>query len=256
MINQLELLRIFCTAAEAESFREAARRLGVSPQAVTRAVQELETHFGELLFHRSTRQTRVTAFGEALAQRARQSLQQFDELFQDSLFNRRLDLPTPVRITATRSLGRMHVLPGLLALARENPTIVLDIRLTDEISNVVDEQIDIGVRIGFMRDNRFVARAVGQTRFVVVGAPEMIARSGKPDRVEDLANVPTTALVDGNTGKAWPWYFSEGKQWMPVAPALVTDDPDAECQAILAGLGYGQLPHFLAAPHLASGALR
>lgn len=255
MINHLELMRIFCAAAEAESFRAAARRLGISPQTVTRAIQDLETHFGELLFHRSTRQTRVTAFGEALAQRGRGFLEQFDELFQDAHVRQESEIPTQVRVTMTRSLGRICVLPGLLNMARENPHIVLDIRLTDQIANVVDEQIDIGVRIGFMRDNRFVARAVRQTRFVVVGAADLVARRGRPTRVEELAGLPTTALVDANTGKNWPWYFSEGRQWTPAAPSLVTDDPDAECQAVLAGMGYGQLPHFLAAPHLESGAL-
>lgn len=254
-MNQLELLRIFCSAAEARSFREAARHLGISPQAVTRAVQNLEAHFGELLFHRNTRQTRVTAFGEALAQRGRQSIQQFDDLFQDGLLSQRPDLPTPVRITMPRLLGRMHVLPSLLALARENPNIVLDIRLTDEIANVVDDQIDIGVRIGFMQDNRFVARAVGEVRFVVVGAADMAVKRGKPKRVEELADLPTTALLDSNTGKIWPWYFNDDRRWTPTVPALVTDDSDAECQAVLAGLGYSQVSHFLAAPQLASGAL-
>lgn len=221
MINQLELLRIFCAAADAGSFREAARRLGISPQSVTRAIQDLEAHFGELLFHRSTRQTRITSFGEALAQRGRESLEQFDELFQDRLPRQRPDILTPVRITSTRSLGRLYVLPGLLQLACENPDIVLDLRLTDELANVVDEQIDIGVRIGFMRDNRFVACAVGKAGFVVVGAADMVVRTGRPARVEDLAGLPTTALVDSSTGKAWPWYFSEGRQWTPAAPAMV-----------------------------------
>lgn len=242
-------------AAESASFREAATRLGISPQTVTRAVQELEAHFGEVLFHRSTRQSRVTAFGEAIALQGKQSLLQFDELFRDTRTHDHPEAPTKVRVTAPRALGRMHVLPALTRLAREHPHIIIDLRLADEIADVVDEQIDVGVRIGFMRDNRFVARAVSQTRFLVVGTPELLARSGKPSRVEDLAGMPTTDLLDSNTGKPWRWYFSEGRQVAPATPVFLTDDPAAELEAVLAGVGYGQLPHFLAAPYLADGSL-
>ena len=76
------MLRIFCTAAESRNFKEAATRLGVSPQAVTRAVKDLEDHVGELLFHRNTRHNRITEFGEQLAVRARHSLQGVDAIFQ------------------------------------------------------------------------------------------------------------------------------------------------------------------------------
>lgn len=253
MLNQLDMLRIFCVAAETSNFREAAARLGISPQGVTRAVKDLERHFGEVLFHRSTRQVRVTDFGEQLALRGRQSILEMDALFQPS--NADAELPIRLRITAPRSLGRMHVLPALMQLALDHPNIILDLRLADAISDVVDEQIDIGVRIGFFRDNRFVARPVAKMSFVIAGAPELIARRGKPKDIEDLANFPTTAFVDGNSGRAWPWYFAEGKQYLPAAPALMTDDPEAERDAVLAGLGYGQLPRFLAAPHLRTGKL-
>jgi DNA-binding transcriptional LysR family regulator len=82
MLNRLEMLRIFCTAAEARNFKEAAQQLGISPQVVTRAIQELESQFGELLFHRNTRQCRVTREGERLAHIARQGVEGIDCLFR------------------------------------------------------------------------------------------------------------------------------------------------------------------------------
>ena len=103
MLNRLEMLRIFCTAAEARNFKEAATRLGVSPQAVTRAVKELEGHVGELLFHRNTRHTRITEFGEQLALRARIGLRTVDGLFLKSGQEQDSGLSGLVRITAPRA---------------------------------------------------------------------------------------------------------------------------------------------------------
>jgi DNA-binding transcriptional LysR family regulator len=255
MLSQTELLRIFCVATESSSFREAAARLAISPQGVTRAIQQLERHFGEVLFHRSTRQIRVTEFGGQLAARARDSLLQLDALFQRASDASESELPTRVRITAPRSLARMHLLPAMARLALAHPAIIVDLRLADAIADVVDEQIDIGVRLGFMRDNRFVARAVAKMSFVIAGAPALVARTGVPASPEALAAMPTTGYVDGASGRLWPWYLADDKQLMPAAPAFITDDPEAERDAMLAGVGYGQLPHYLVAAELASGRL-
>ncbi|MFS2002787.1 LysR family transcriptional regulator [Duganella sp. CT11-25] len=255
MLNQTDLLRIFCIAAESPSFREAAARLAISPQSVTRAIQQLEAHFDEVLFHRSTRQIRVTEFGAQLAARARDSLLQLDTLFAPASAAAEPALPTRVRITAPRSLGRMHLLPALARLALAHPSIVVDLRLSDEITDVVDEQIDIGVRMGFMRDNRFVARAVAKMAFVIVGAPALLKRTGAPASPDALAALPTIGFVDGGTGRVWPWYLADDRQFMQASPAFMTDDPEAERDAALAGIGYAQVAHYLAAPHLASGRL-
>ena len=255
MLTQTDLLRIFCAAAESTSFREAAARLAISPQGVTRAIQQLEHHFGEVLFHRSTRQIRVTEFGAQLAARARDSLLQFDALFARASDAAEPALPSRVRITAPRSLARLHLLPALARLALEHPAIIVDLRLDDDMADVVDEQIDIGVRLGFMRDNRFIARAVAKMAFVIVGAPALVARTGTPDSLESLATMPTTAFVDGNTGRIWPWYLAGERQFIPPAPAFITDDPEAERDAALAGVGYAQVAHYLVAAHLASGRL-
>jgi DNA-binding transcriptional LysR family regulator len=123
VLNQTDLLRIFCVAAVSASFREAAARLAISPRGVTRAVQQLERHFGEVLVHRSTRQVRVTQFGAHLAARGRDSLLQLDALFQRASDASESELPTRVRITAPRSLARMHLLPALARLALAHPAI-------------------------------------------------------------------------------------------------------------------------------------
>lgn len=255
MLNRLEMLRILVAAAETGSFKHAAIRLGISPQAVTRAIQELERLQGEPLFHRNTRQIRITAFGEALATRARDSVLQVDDLFaprerQDS--ERYAGL---VRITTPKALGRFGVLPALTALAQHHPGLRIDLRLSDERADVVDERIDIGVRFGFLRDSRFVARKVASHAFHVVGAPSLVERLGRPTRLRDLEDLPTTVMHDVTTGRPWPWWFAGGESFTPARPVFSSNDSEAERDAILGGLGFGQLAGFLGDAHIASGEL-
>lgn len=242
-------LKIFCVAAETESFRTAAARLGLSPQGVTRAIRELEAHYGELLFHRTTRRVQITHFGAELAPRARACLAHLDSVLAPVSPESNAELVGRVRVTAPRSLGRLRVLPALNAVARQHPGIVIDIRLSDELADVVDGQIDIGVRMGFFKDNRFVVRKVGSVGFGVYGSRALIKRYGTPERVADLAEVPTTGLIDHSTGRPWHWFFSKDRRVLPEPFAFVTDDPEAECDAVLSGVAFGQLPDYLARRH-------
>jgi DNA-binding transcriptional LysR family regulator len=252
MQNRLEMLRIYCAAVEAQSFKETAARLGTSPQAVTRAVQETETLVGEILFHRNTRRVRATEAGEAFAHRARELVQQMDELLKpkDSIDT---EIFGPVRLTAPRSIGERFLMPALARVAEKHPRITLDLRLSDAISDPISEHIDIGVRIGFMRDSRYVVRPASRVGFSVVASPKLIARVGKPADLAALALLPTTGFIDRHTGRPWPWQFSDGQQIMMTRVALQTDDADCECRAVVAGVGFGQIVNYLALPLLRAG---
>lgn len=255
MLNRLEMLRIFVAAAEAGSFKQAAIRLGISPQAVTRAVQELERIQGELLFHRNTRQIRITAFGEQLAARARDGVMQVDALFAPRSDPEGPDFTGVVRVTAPKALGRIGVLPTLAGLALRHAGLRIELDLSDVPADVVDERIDIGVRLGFVRDSRFVARKVATHAFHVVGAPALIDRLGRPRQIQDLEALPTTVMQDVTTGRPWPWLFARGQQYTPSAPAFTSNDSEAERDAVLSGLAFGQLAGILADEHIAAGRL-
>lgn len=255
MLNRFEMMRIFCVTAEASSFKEAAARLGVSPQAVTRAVKELEHIVGEPLFYRNTRQIRITEFGEQFAMKARKTVSGIDELFKPSGKLPNEDIAGIVRITAPTTIGRRFLVPILSRIAVQYPQIALDLRLSDTISDVVEEQIDIGIRVGFMRDSSFVARAAAKITFFAVASPELIARVGEPTSIQALLDLPTVALVDKNSGRRWPWYFTEGQQFTPRATAIVTDDPETELNLVLNGVGFGQIGDCLVQQHLQSGKL-
>lgn len=255
MNNRLEALRVFCTAADAANFRDAAQRLAVSPQVITRTVRELEDELGEPLFHRSTRGVRLTDFGRALAERARTAVGGVDQLFQRSSRRAPSQHAGTVRVAAPGVLGRQFIPKALAPMLVQHPGLVLDLRLSNRLADVVGEKIDAGVRVGPLRDSRFVTRAVGAMPLYTVAAPSLLARTGPPADVAALEKLPLTALIDLNSGRPYPLGFSRDRKFVPAAPAFVTDDHDAECAAALAGLGFAQLVAPLAEPWLKSGQL-
>jgi len=254
-MNRFEALRVFCVAAESLNFRDAATKLSVSPQVITRVIKRLEEEVGEPLFHRSTRGVRLTNFGETLALRSAEAIAGVDDIFSLRASDARDETAGIVRIATPSALGRRFVTRRLAPVLAAHPGLTIDIRASEVLADVVDEQIDIGIRIGPMRDSRFVARAVSKASLYFVGAPDLLRRIGRPTSTEALLQAPLTMLIDRNTGRPWPWMFKGGSQIVPTKAAFITDDPETECEAVVAGIGIGQLPGHLALPLLRDGLL-
>jgi DNA-binding transcriptional LysR family regulator len=255
MNNPLDLLKIFCVAAQSESFKQAAVALGKSPQTVTRAIQELEASRGEILFYRTTRNSKITREGELFALKARQLIQQMDDLLRVTPSDDSSQMAGQISLTLPATLGRRVVLPSLISFRQQYPDISLRCIFTDLHSDVIDSQIDIGLRTGFMRDNRFITRKVLDFNFYLLGTPELVQRVGAPTSLEHLNTLPVVALLDNQTNRYWPWGFENARSFVPDSPGFVTDDLDAYCEAIAQGLGFGPLPGFLAYPYMDSGTL-
>lgn len=251
-LNKLELLRIFCSAAELGNFKACAVKLALSPQAVTRAVQQLEQLTGEVLFHRNTRQVRLTQFGEQLYQDGRLQLAQLDQLFSPRLATQ--DAQGLVRLAAPAAL-RPILSPLLLEFAALHPLIRLDVRLSDQHSDVVDEQIDLGIRAGLLRDQSFVALQVSEVALYLVASPAYLATHGTPSDLAALNNHQQVSLLDAGTGRPWAWFFCDGEIYQPRQVRLLVNDAQQELAAVAAGLGIGQIADFLAKPLLARGEL-
>lgn len=255
MQNRMETLRLFLAAAEARSFRRAAARCEVSPQTVTRAVQALEQALGEVLFHRSTRAVRLSDAGERLAERARTLVGDLDALFDTR--SPAVDDPFEglVRIAAPTIHGRRFVMPVLEQLHRRHPRLRFDLRLSDEVKDPVLERIDIGLRGGHVANSRLVARPVKAVPNVICASPTLLARIGSVTTLDELRCAPTTQLLDRRTGRPWPWMLDGEIDFEPRYVVFCTDDPVAESDAVVGGMGIGQLSSALAQPHLARGDL-
>lgn len=252
MLNRLEYLKIFCIAAEHRTFRDAAMTLNVSPQVVSRCIRDLETELGEILFVRSTRNIKITSYGETLYADAKNAIATLDQVFQKKTQADNV----AVKITAPPILSQRFIMPLLEQITQDNPTIRFDLRLSDSISNVVEDQIDIGIRIGLnISDTRFIARPVASIDHVVVGTPALIGRYGTPNIPDDLNHVPTTSLIDQTRNRTWPWFFKDNLKFVPASPIFISDNAESEFQAVLQGMGFGQIAVALVAPYIQSGHL-
>ncbi|SFR57555.1 DNA-binding transcriptional regulator, LysR family [Marinobacter daqiaonensis] len=254
MYDRFRLLKIFVTTAHSESFRDAAFQLGTSPQTISRAVKELEDQLGELLFHRSTRQIQITKFGEQFLSESSSLMAELELLFEQSDTSDNQRYAGRVGITAPHSVGRRHILPLLEPLIRAAPECLIDLRLEDEVTDTVGAQIDIGIRVGALLDNRFVAREAAKVPLMVVATPKLIARVGEPKRISDLMTRPVSGRIDRNSGRVWPWRFN-GFTHTPHAPRFLSDDPEAELQAVMNGWVFGQIAAFLVIPYIREGLL-
>lgn len=255
MQNRLEMLRIFCAAAESKNFAEAAQQLGISPQSVTRAIQALEAQVGEVLFHRSTRQCQITREGERWAELAKRGIDGVDALFTAPASSSTGKVDGVVRLTAPQPIGQTTLIASLARLQAVCPGLQFEVHLEDEETDVVDERIDIGIRHGLIRDSRFVARQVAEVPFFIVAAPTLLKRTAVPRALTDLQLGPVIGTLDRRTGKPWPWFLWQQPQWVPRKLAFTSNSTQAECEAALAGMGFAQLPGFVAAPHLQRGTL-
>lgn len=172
MINKLELIKIFCTVAETLHFRDSAQRLAVSPQVVSRGIHELEAALGEVLFQRSTRQVKLSDFGMRFLPQARQLLADSEALFSQSRHRKQEQrIAGLVRVAVPEMALMQQVLGDLWDKLADYPDLTLDWRSSLNLADVVDEQIDVGIRFGTPEDSRLVIRKVGTAQDCIVAAP-------------------------------------------------------------------------------------
>lgn len=256
MLDKLESLKIFCTAAETLKFRDTATQLGIPPQLVTRAVAELEKKLGEMLFVRNTRQMKLTPFGQHFWPKAEALLADSDALFAEGNSLNPHEISGCVRITLPPLFENHDILRRLLQSLVDYPQLNIEWLPTDAHLNIIDEQIDIGIRIGTVPDNRFIVKTIHSVGVSIVAAPELIARRGIPESLQDLRhNYPLSALNNSNSGRFWAWQFADGSSFFPVQPTFIAADISSELSAALSGRTYSQLADITVRPYLQRGEL-
>lgn len=254
-MNKLEALRLFCAAAEAENFRQAAREHDLSPQSVTRAVAFLEREFGEALFVRNTRSTAVTPFGEQVYRQAKAAVRQADDVFQQFSLNERVTESDLVRVDMPR-LAQLDILGGVLARLADYPGIVLDWHCGNRRSHTDRDQIDVGIRVGTSQEDDFIVKNIAPLKLVNVAAPALLERLGEPENIADLqARFPLLGQVNANSGELYSWDFADGSSFVPRHPAFIAEDTDDLLNAALAGRAAGQFPDWQVRDSVRSGRL-
>ncbi|WPD75850.1 LysR family transcriptional regulator [Dickeya fangzhongdai] len=254
-MNKLEALRCFCIAAETLQFRETAVRLSVSPQVVSRVISELEEVLGETLFKRNTRSMKLTSFGEQFRVQAHRLLEDSERLFSRGAQHER-EMSGVVRITLPRLPDNDAILTALLTDIASYPDLVIDWRVDASKLNLVEEQIDIGLRISVQPDRRYISRRICHMNEVIVASPSLLEKTGYPKDLDDLQrNFPLSGLIDTSTGRIWPWQISEHHYISPAKPRFITLDAYSELGSALGGQTFGHILECMCRQYLQTGEL-
>lgn len=255
-MDDLKALSTLARVVETGSFRRAAVDLGVAPQATSKTVRQLEAQLGVRLLHRTTRQLSLTDEGAQLLAQVRPALSSI-RAAMEALQSARREVGGTLRVTAPRSVGQHLVLPLIGPFMQDHPEVNVELELEDRFTDVVADKIDIGFRVGPSMDRNVVARRLLDVQHWICAAPEYLERHGRPREWEDLSRHRCTGFRHVNTGRLMPWEFADQGEtaYRDVAASFVTNDVDAEVSAVLAGVGIGQIPNYVAAPLIREGRL-
>ncbi|WP_423066579.1 LysR family transcriptional regulator [Devosia sp. CN2-171] len=254
MSQDLARIRAFVQVFDAGGFSSAARQHGRSKALLSKYVTDLEDYLGVRLMNRTTRKLSLTEAGEAYYREASQLLQQLDDL-DATISDQTAEPRGMVRVSAPRNLGETTLAPAIFAFMAKNPLVSVDLRLEDRYVDLVEEGVDVALRISTLADSSLIARKIADMRHVICGSPELVKRVGLPESGEALRNMP--CILDTNIPSHSSWRFIEDGKPLTVhvaGPARV-NSPVAAMQAALAGLGFAVLPTYLADPHIAEGRL-
>ena len=204
MTQDLARIRAFVQVFDAGGFSAAARAHGRSKALLSKYVTELEDHLGVRLMNRTTRKLGLTEAGEAYYREASQILGQLDDL--DASISEHSASPRGlIRVSAPRNFGERSLAPAIFAFLAENPLVSIDLQLEDRFVDLVEEGIDVALRITTLTDSSLIARKIAEAGRALVASPALLGRLGMPERPEDLRGLPV--ILDSNLASIGQWRF-------------------------------------------------
>jgi DNA-binding transcriptional LysR family regulator len=253
-MDRLYLMTVFVAVAEAESFAGAARRLALSPAAVTRAVALLEERLGVKLLHRTTRFVRATEAGQRYLEECRRVIAAADEA-DEAAQGINSEPRGALVVTAPVLFGRMYVMSGIVEYLQRYPDTEISALFLDRVVNLLEEGVDVGIRIGELTDSSYKAIRVGEVRRVLCAAPSYLQQRGVPQRPEELAQHPV--IVAGNLNPNLEWRLRQQGEIVTVRikPRLRVTSNDGAIDAAVRGLGVTRLMSYQVKPYVAAGEL-
>lgn len=254
-MDRFSEMQIFVAVAESEGFAAGARKLKISPPAATRAVADLEYRLGIKLLNRTTRYVRVTDAGQRYLDDCKRILAQVTEADEAAIGINAAPRGHLV-ITAPVLFGRMYVMPCVVAYLQKYPDTEISAMFVDRVVNMLDEGVDVALRVGELSDSSFKAIKVGTVRRVVCASPAYIEKYGLPQHPNDLSE--HQIIVASSLSPNVEWRFLENKQSkiVRVKPRLTVTSNDAAIEAAVEGLGITRLISYQIAPELQNGQLK
>lgn len=254
-MDRFHLMAVYVAVAEEESFAGGARRLGMSPPAVTRAIAALEKRLGVSLLTRTTRFVRATDAGQRYLEQARRILAEADEA-DEAVAGVNSAPRGQLAVTAPVLFGRMFVMPSIVDYLRHFPDMAISAVFLDRVVNLLEEGMDVGVRIGELPDSSMRAVTVGHVRRVVCAAPDYLKKHGVPRTPSEISE--HTVIAASPVSPSVDWKFADGKKTTSVklTPRLTVTNNESAIVAAAQGFGLTRLLSYQVAAFLASGQLK
>lgn len=255
-MDRLDGLKVFCSVVEAGGFRRAADRLGISTSSVTNQVAALEARFRVKLLHRTTRSMSLTDEGRQCYESAVRLLSDMSDL-EDTLRHSTTAPSGLLRVDMPGIIGNQIVAPALPRFLLDYPEVTVRMSANDRLVDMVEEGIDVLVRIGNLLDSRLVAQTLASTRYVCCASPDYLARRGSPQSPQELDGFDCLSFLYPKSRRVRPWYFQGDGQpsSLAIRGIFVTDHVESLIGAARAGAGIIQVLSISVQEALASGAL-
>lgn len=256
-MDRFEAMTILLRVADSGSFSAASRVMGVPLATVSRKVAELETHLGTKLLARTTRRVTMTDIGAAYVASARRILEDIDET--ERIAAGEFHAPRgELVVTSPIFFGRLHVLPIVSDFLAAYPEINVRLVLADRNLNLLDDHVDMAVRIGPLPESNLVATRIGAMRTVVCACPKLLAAHGEPNAPEDLALLPGVNFDFLSPSAVWSFRQIETKVTIdvPIKPRLWVSNAEAAVGAAVRGVGATRLLHYQCVDAVQEGLLR
>jgi DNA-binding transcriptional LysR family regulator len=234
-MDRFHELKAFIAVVEAGGFSAAARRIGESQSAVSKAVNALEKRLGVALLHRSTRKVTLTDQGQHYYDRTRPLVDEI-QVADSELTSATLDVSGLIRIAAPSTFGRLHVLPLIPALLAEHPGLRIDLVLSDAVRDMVEDRIDLAIRVSPIEEPDSVVRHVATTSLVCAGSRRYFEKRGVPRTPAELAD--HNCLIYGEMTE-WPFVGPDGPFNVRVRGNLSSNSVETIRGGVLAGVGIG-----------------
>ncbi len=253
-MDRLAAMQLFVRVAELGSFAAAAQQAGLARSAVTRQVAALEAHLGVKLMARSTRRLALTSAGTAYLEKCRVILN-LVEAAETGVAEERLAPRGNIRLSLPLSFGLKRLAPLLLNFSRRYPEVGLDMDFSDRRAKLIEEGIDLSIRITRRLDGTDVARRIGSSRVHAVAAPAYLARHGRPLQPAELTDHECLGYTAGGAAQQWQFSVAGQLRVFTVRSRVLANNGDLLCAAAEQGLGIALQPDFLVAEPLAAGRL-
>ena len=257
-MDQIQAMRIFVRVVEAGTFTHAADSLALPKATVTKQIQALEARLRVKLLNRTTRRVTVTADGAAYYERVVRLLTDFDDI-EASVSNARANPRGRLRVDVGTTVARHLIIPKLSQFYQRYPEIQLDLGVSDRIVDLISDNVDCVIRGGNLIEPSLVARRIGNLEFITVASPAYLAQHGTPAHPLDIErDHQIVAYFGAHTSRQYPLEFhAEGEVVEIPGPSKISvNESGAYIEAVLAGLGIGQISTFQAERYLASGEMQ